>query len=375
MRLMAKAAICFSNHDAAFAAELSKYLELHTSVGPELAECENPGDFLDVIEQCLVFQIVVVVLSSKSVPVLWPLADWERVLVECVRESGSQVAYFKCESCPFPQVLRRRAFFDSFLTLRQWTIHIQNPDRNPPRFAQGEEDQMLMPLLNQPGLISDVTRSGAEWFIANYWRLFEGVYRVESGGWTRAGVLGEVSQAMGVRLAGTVDQNLARLKLYAAEERALYVFENLPEEFSELAELGGRSSVMVLAKERDASPVTVDQLHSLFFSSGSEEAVCLRMLGKFMNREQASDGDWARVKAIGMRARLFFQREMRLAEAHELLVWLAIQAQRHGDRQALEQIQREENWILNSWDLPPVERTELVGTQPSQLWLYPLSLA
>jgi hypothetical protein len=144
----------------------------------------------------------------------------------------------------------------------------------------------------------------------------------------------------------------------------------MTEEFLDLAELGGKSSILILSDEAALPEPTLQQLKELFFASAPDESLCLRMLGRFMNLEQYP-GDWPTIKSIGFRARLFYQRETRQAEAHELLVWLGNQAHRHKDRITLEQIQREENWILDSWDLPPVQRAELVKTQPTQLWLLP----
>jgi hypothetical protein len=300
---------------------------------------------------------------------MWPRPEWERVLVEGVRESGSQVAYILREVCPFPPVLKRRAFFDSITDIRQWVIQTLYPERNPPLLRSGQPDDSLRALLDNPVLLDGIKRSPADWFISQYWRWFENVYRVQCGSATRSGVLGEMAHVMGLRLAGTVDQNFEALRNQARRQRALYVFEDLPEEFQELAELGGKASVIVLAQESVPEPVTLARLKETFFAPNPDEAFCLRMLGRFISSEQEPD-NWDDMKSIGFRARLFFQQEMRLAEAHELLVWLAIQAQRNGDRRALEQVQWEENWILDSWDLPPVERTELVRTQPSQLWLY-----
>jgi len=368
MRLMAKAAICFSTHDAAFAADLAQYLAFHTSLQTELAVSKDPASFLDTIEQCLTSEIVIVLLSPSSVPHPWPRPDWERVLIQCVRESAAHVAFLNHQDCPFPPILKRRAFFTTPIELRQWAIHTLNPDRRAPALLTGEHDASLQPLIDHPGLITNVKPGAANSFVSNYWRLFQNVYRVECGSATRFCVLGELACAMNLRLPGTADQNWEALQTHARHERALYVFNDLPEEFSELAGLGGKSSIIILEHEPERRPVTLPQLKEMFFTPGVDEAFCLRQLGHFISSEQP--GTWEDMKAIGFRARLFFQKQQRQAEAHELLVWLAAQAHRNGDSRALEQVQREENWILDSWGLPPVERAQPVTTQPSQLWLY-----
>ncbi len=304
---MAKAAICFSTHDAAFAEELANYLALHASVVPELAACDDPADFLDTIEQCLTCEIVLVVLSLAALPKMWPRPEWERVLIECVRESGAHIAYLQREACPFPQILKRRAFFSSPAEVRQWAIHVLNPDRPAPALCPGEPDDSLQTLLDNPGLRSGVKQAAANSFVSSYWRFFENVYRVECGSATRSGVLGELAHAIGLRLPGTVDQNREALLHRATHERALYIFENLPEEFSELADLGGKASVIILENQGHRQPVTLAQLKETFFTPGANEALCLRLLGRFISSEQQPD-HWPDIKAIGFRARLFFRK-------------------------------------------------------------------
>lgn len=366
MRLMADAAICFESHDAAFAIECANYLNFQTSVSVVPAEAASPEYFLDVIDQCLTNEIVIVVCSPHAIPTLWPRTHWEQVL----RAPDPRIAYLEFQPCPLPQILKRRNFFQSREALRRWLIQVLKPNRIKPLMQHGEKDESLLHLVDQAGTIQHVKRTSAEWFASTYWRDFESVYWVECGSWTRAGIIGEIAHAMNLRLPGTVDQNISALHDHSQHERALYIFENMTEEFLDLAELGGKSSILILSDETALPEPTLQQLKELFFASAPDESLCLRMLGRFMNLEQYP-GDWPTIKSIGFRARLFYQRETRQAEAHELLVWLGNQAHRHKDRIALEQIQREENWILDSWDLPPVQRGELVKTQPTQLWLLP----
>jgi len=361
---MANAAICFESHDAAFAIEFANYLNFQTSVAAELAEAPAPKDFLDVIDQCLASEIVIVILSPSAIPTLWPRTNWEQIF----KDPESKVAYLELKPCPFPQILKRRNFFQSKEALRRWLTQVLHPNRTQPLQPPGEKAESLLPLVNEAGTAQQVTRPSAEWFASNHWRDFENVYWVECGSWTRAGIIGEIAHAMNLRLPGTVDQNISALHQHTQNERALYIFESLTEEFLDLAELGGKSSILILSNEPAPPDVTLQQLKEIFFVPAPDESLCLRMLGRFMNLEQ-DPGDWTTIKSIGFRARLFFQRETRQAEAHELLVWLGNQAHRHKDRIALEQIQREENWILDSWDLPTVQRTERVTTPPTQLSL------
>ena len=244
---MAGAAICFSPHDAAFAKEMAAYLEFHTSLRFDLAECTS--DFLDSVEQCLANELVIVVLSPAAAPSLWPRADWERVLIQAARESESQIAYVMRETCPFPQILRRRNFFEGgFRALRRWLIQQLDPEPlSIPITIEGERDDSLLALVEEPGVIRDVTVEQAAWIARNHWQDFEAVRWVRFSRRSRIGVLGELAHAMNLRLPGTAEQNWLALKQQASEKRALLLLQNLPAEHGSVAELDGKASVLVIA--------------------------------------------------------------------------------------------------------------------------------
>ena len=340
---MAGAAICFMSEDGAYAMDLARYLEFHTSQHFDLAECRRAKDFLDGVEQCLLNELLIVVLSPAAVPAPWPRPEWERVFLEAARDAGSQLAYLLREECAFPKVLRRRNFFESdFKALRRWTIQQATPDRVAPDLAlAGTDDHSLLVLLEEPGVVGDVSPKAAAWFAKSYWSEFEAVYWVDFLRRTWAGVLGELAQAMQLRLAGTVDQNWQSLKKTVGEQRALFIFQNLSAEWRGVCELGGKASILLLSGAQDSA----DPWNEL--------------------QTQA----WPEIYANGMRALFLLKQQARLAEAHELLVWMSKHARQHGDLKAWDQIRWEESWILDAWDLPVLERTEMTRTQPSQLWL------
>jgi hypothetical protein len=376
-----QAALCFSERDAFFAAETARYLDLQASLHCELAECRNPQDFLDLVEQCLAKEFVMVVLSAASVTALWPRPLWERVLLEAARKSETQIAYILLDTCPFPQVLRRRNFFDftqdtpaARRALRRWAIQSLRPERiDAETDIPGEPSEAPMYLLDEPGTAMHVTPAGAAWMFKHCWRDFEGVYWLHCAQRSRAGVLGEMAQQMHLRLPGTLDQNWTELQKHAAGHRALYVFEHLPEELTYLSELGGKASVIVVAPEASPAGVPFEDLYALFFARDQfardqKETASLRALDTF-SASEAPPAGWPETYSIGLRALMLLKQRARLAEAHELLKWLTGGAMRAHDMAALAQIRWEEDWILDSWDLSSRERDDFRETSPSQLWL------
>ncbi len=367
---MRAGAICFHSADVVFASALARYLELHTPLSCELVEAKTAADFLDVIEQCLVKEFVITILSQCAVPVPWPRQLWEPVLLEGVRDAGTHIAYMVSGNCAFPQsLLRKRNVFDASgeRALRQWVIQQAAPERFPPAIGiEVEEDLSLLALLDEPGVKRNVSPAAAAWLMRECWRDFEAVYRVQCGRGTRAAVLGELAQAMKLRLPGTVEQNWQQLQAHVLRERSLIVFEDLPGALAGIAEIGGKASVLWLSAAAP-KPVRFHQLKGLFASSADESA-CLRALGRFMDQETEAD-DWPGLRSIGLSALRFLRRQERLAEAHELLEWLNERAGWYGDANALNQIRWEDEWILDAWDRPVMERTEVSRSEASQLWL------
>lgn len=363
-------AICFHSEDAVFAGELARYLELQTPLSCELVEAKTAANFLDAIEQCLVKEFVIAILSPSAVPAPWPRQLWEPVLLDGVRDAGTHIGHLVRGNCAFPQsLLRKRNVFDGSgkRALRQWVIQLAAPERLPPPIGiEVEEDSSLLALLNTPGVRRNVSPAAAAWLMRECWRDFEAVYRVQCGRGTRAAVLGELGQAMRLRLPGTVDQNWQQLQAHVLQERSLIVFEHLPNALAGIAEIGGKSSVLWLS-DGVQKVETFARLKDLFASSADENA-CLRALGRFMDQDTEAD-DWPALRSFCLSGLRFLRQQDRLAEAHELLEWLDERAGWYGDANALHQIRWEDEWILDAWDRPVVERMDVRRSEASQLWL------
>lgn len=373
---MARAAVCFASADAEFAETVSRYLAAQTSLHCELAAARNHEDFLDVVEQCVVTDVVIVVVSSRSVPASWPRAVWERVLVEGPKEAGARIAFVMVDQCAFPQLLRRRNFVDftedseaGLRALRRWVIQSMLPDREAPQISGVcVPDESLRYLVDEAGVKTGVAAECAAWLMKTHWQDFDGAHWISCGHRTRAGILGELAQQIGLRLAGTVEQNWIQLREHATSYRSLYVFEHLAGDKGDVTALGGKSSVLVVPGI-EPKPISLADLREMFFARKMNESACLHGLWVFMSSNEG--GNWGEVYSIGLRALKLLQDQGRLAEAYELLEWLTTSARKFSDARALELIRWEEGWILEAWDLPVSSRTEFRRVSAMQL---PLSL-
>ncbi len=373
LRLGRRTAICFSAADCAFAEELHSYLGQQTSLQVELVACELATDFLDTIEQCLGHDFLIVVLSPNSLPKPWPRQLWEPVLVDAARDSSCHIAYVLLASCLFPSLLRRHRFFDfakniNLAALRSWAIHLLDPDRMPPLALSGVPDPSLIPLIDSATCITGVSSDSAEGFVSAHWKLFDHVTRVKCGRATRAALVGEIGFALQLKLSESADQNWITLLYHASEDRDLYIFENLPSEFQDLADLGGKVSCIVL--NHDATPTaSLSDLKRAFFAPDADEAEAWREFGKFID-DFDRNCDWDELKSVAFRALQFLKREARLAEAHELLLWFAALAKQNEDVHSASRCQSELFWISNAWDSSSVAGSQIIQAEGSQLSLF-----
>ncbi len=355
---MRAAAICYPSSQAGYATELAEYVGFHASLDCELAESRTAEDFLDLIEQCLVKEFVFVVLCADAIPRAWARTAWEPILLDGLRKNDTRVAYVSRGSCPFPPILKRKNFFENgeFRPLRRWSIQQRQPERSAPEvLRECAAAPELLPLIEAPGVATNVTTTAAAWMVRHCWSDFEAIYHARCVRQTRAAALGGLAQAMGLRLTGTTDQNWEELRKAVSRERSLVLFENLPVSLEDVAGLGGKASVLMLGEDERYVPAAGSNDESLY------------SLASFMDGRKPLD--WLEIRPTGLRALQFLLKQARLAEAQEILEWLAEQARFCGDVRSLEHFRWEEDWILDSWNLAPRARADWTRTQPTQMWL------
>ena len=120
--------LCHAPEDAASAHDLGDYLERNCPCGIRYTECGSGAayDLLEAAEQSMAASAVILLLSPASMPERWVRSRWEPVLIEQPAEAGTGLACVELRECRFPELLRRRDFFDASLAgrraLKRWLL-------------------------------------------------------------------------------------------------------------------------------------------------------------------------------------------------------------------------------------------------------------
>ena len=241
--------------------------------------------------------------------------------------------------------------------------------RTPPATAQKLEQ-----LLEAPGSLHEVRRGDALRFARKHWIDFEASAWIECSYRSKAGVFGDIAQALNISLRGTEDQNAAALREYCEQSRVLLVFENAG--ISQLEAFGfGRTASLVFSKPAAAiTPVPLTETLRLFstWSSNSRARLANLRWAQFhvIQTEHASEDKRKDLFSLGFAAVALLKGNDRLAEAQEFLGWMATAAFLHpADSAVLERCQWEGSWIQEAWDLPsalPARPTPPIA-EPAQL--------
>lgn len=263
---MPSAVFCYARPDAGVARELGAYLELNCAVEAYFEEgLVKPGfDLVAAAERGVAADVAIVLLSSHSVPREWIRERWEPVF-----EPHNRIACVLLGECKFPQLLRRRTFFDysrdaiaARRGLKRWILgrdRAQGSTVELPRLEPGHVlaektmEELRRRLADEAGS-ECLDREEALRFAHACGREFEGAFWIQCANRGATGILGDTAHALGLRLTGPVAENRKALREFSAAHRCLYVFEEMAEEHWAMAELGGKASVMVTLPGAPAHP-------------------------------------------------------------------------------------------------------------------------
>ena len=76
----------------------------------------NRHDLMEKAREGLAADVLALLLSEASWPVRLARHQWEPVLFDQARVADTEVASIELGDCPFPELLRRRNFFDNRAT-------------------------------------------------------------------------------------------------------------------------------------------------------------------------------------------------------------------------------------------------------------------
>lgn len=350
---------CYCGDDAAQAKSLARFLETNCAVSVDLAEGRvRPGcDLVDAAADAISADVAVVLLSPESMPAIWLRERWEPVFLQEAGAIGTRVAFVLLRDCKFPALFRRKDFFDLSMDamggqrrLKRWLLG-GNPLRvGVPEEACGTCDAGLEEALaDRPGVANGLSVESAQRFANGFAQDFEGILRFNCLDRSRAGLLGDISDALGLRLTQREEKNREELRRFCGERRLLLIFDRLAPRDREFVSLGGLASVIFAGcgDEPDDAPAFAATL-DLFAGWVRDEDSCLRALGA-AQRCLRSEPSLSLRMQLGWAVTVFLRHRERLAEAYEILDWMAGWLREQRDTLELHRVVWEQSWILEHW--------------------------
>lgn len=389
---MRSAIMCYAAEDTSLARELGAFLELNCPLEVFQDEGLIRADygFLDAVGRGLSADLVLVLLSPDSVPKVWRRDEWVPVLFEQPRELGSEIVFLLARDCKFPELIRRRDFFDlsqdrlaGQRALKRWLLErdrfFQCVIELPQEGLGGSRDRDVLEkleyrLADRPGVESDLSREVALAFVHTHKADFEGIFWLNCANRSRAGILGDMAHRLDLRLSGNLEQNRCALANFCAGRRCLFLFEHLAPEDREFLTFDGKASVIFVAQGATPNQRSLMETAALFSSRTQDLDACLSALGDAQNHlrglQLAAHDTWQTRVSLGSAMFALLRHCGRLAEACEVLEVMASARAAKGDSFALYRLEWEKSWLLEQWGQPvnPSARVALLK-EPKQLSL------
>jgi hypothetical protein len=275
---MPKVFPCYSTPDRELVHELAAFLERGAGVEVLLEEGEMQpgGDLIAKVEEGLSADVVLVLLSPEAVPPRWVLERWKSVFWEQAAEVGTALATLLCRDAKFPDLLRRKNFFDlrhnrltAFRAIKRWLMSLSPlpqkapfaPARQPSFNGRDTELETLCTLLaDTPGM---AVLEGAEAaacagktalaleFARRHQEDFDAVFWLTCGSRSAAALAGDLAAQFGVRLDRDLESNLNELRRLCARHRCLLILDDAMPSTAALLAPRGRTSVLTTTRRND----------------------------------------------------------------------------------------------------------------------------
>lgn len=343
------AILCHARDDTALAGEVAAYLEANCAltVSLEPVSRQEGPDLTDAVEIGLSADIVLVALSPASVPNPWKRERWEPVFLRQPGALGTRLACLLLRECRFPELFRRGNFFDlsgdallGMRALKRWVYGAGQP------VPGGSFEDLRRRIADRPGVESGLAVEEARAFCRECGEDFEAVFQIDCARRSRAGILGDIAQALGLRLPDSSDRNRETLAAFCADRRCLFVFDHLAEEDREFVNPGGKTSIIITQSEMpERRPL--DELVKLFASWPRHPDDCLRALGDAQS--WLGDGERPASMQLGFAAVALLKNFDRLAEACEILEVMINSARSSGDLLTAHRLVWEQSTIRQQW--------------------------
>jgi hypothetical protein len=249
--------------------------------------------------------------------------------------------------CPFPPLFRRGSFFDlsgdslsGMRALKRWVYGFSEP------ITVGNFEALRRRIADRPAVETGLGLEEALAFSEECREDFEGVFRVDCARRSRAGILGDIAHALGLRLPDSAERNRTTLAGFCANRRCLFLFDHLAEEDRDVVDLGGKTSI-IFTQSRMPERRPAGESESLFTSWPRHPDDCLRALGEAQS--WLNDGEDRASMQLGFAVLALLKNFDRLAEACEILDLMANAARATGDLLTAHRLVWEQSTIRQQW--------------------------
>lgn len=269
---MPKVFPCYASTDRELVNELAAFLERGAGGEVLLEEGEMaPGaDLIAKVEEGLAADVVLVLLSPEASPPRWVLERRKSVFWDQAAEVGTALATVLCRDTKFPELLRRKNFFDlrpnrlaGLRAIKRWLMALSPapreapflPARQPSFSARDDELETLCALLaDAPGIavLEGAAGSGktalALEFARRHREDFDAVLWLTCGSRSAAALAGDLAAQLGVRFDRDLESNLHELRHLCARHRCLLVLDNATPQAAALFAPRGRTSLLITTR-------------------------------------------------------------------------------------------------------------------------------
>lgn len=290
--------LAHASPDHEFALELAEFLEAGCDVACYTDEGMLPagGDLLNKAEEGLAADVLVLLLSEESWPARRLRQEWEPLLAEHAREAGAEVATFLLGDCPFPEVWRRRNFFDgsrdrrkAMRLVKRWFWQRRRASGAAPNTVFSRDlDALYLAIADRAGTLR-ISGEVAERFAREAAEEFEAVLWVPARDRSLAQVAGDLGAQLGVTLEGTTEDNCERIRDLLSARRCLLVLDAPVEGHEEWLVPGGRTSTLITqdAVRIMPTPETFEYARGLVLARRNAEAY--ELLHRLLDAEIAPE--------------------------------------------------------------------------------------
>lgn len=366
---------CYAPEDEPAARELASFLETNVDCEVSLGEALIGAgqDLIAAAERALSADAALVFLSTSSVPKIWKRERWEPIFFGEGGDPGTPLGFALLRDCKFPELLRRRAFFDcskdpqqGAREARHWLTCREGVAAKTTEFADLRAD-----VADKPGIARSVSSETARAFASAYATDFESVHRVSCAGRTAAGILGDLGYSTGVCLPGNLAQNREALASACLSHRWLFILEDLPPEHAGLCAFAGRTSVLMGLSAEPSEPASIEEISAAFFAYPRDNDSCAPLIGSATLRVFALlPSDFESGLRLGWALLAVLKSLGRFSEMVEVLAAMESAARPRKDEMALFKIEWEQSWISEESDTWGIRILPTAGEDVAQLSLF-----